>query len=103
MIRAEVIAKANELEETLRQAHGYSQEFYEELLDDYVVNVWALKSIGDSYPWERAIELQEKQQKIESRMPNITAGEFDEYTILSDQLAILFTEVPNVQRQNGQV
>lgn len=99
MITREMIRKkSGELEETLRQALPISQEFYEELLDDYSIYVWALNVIGDNYPLEKAIEVQEKYSEIESRMPNITEEEFDEYTFLSDQLAILFTEVPSLSK-----
>jgi len=93
MKRKEVIEKSNELEETLRQALPISQEFYEDILSDYSVHVWALKSIGDSYTWERAIEAQEKHSEIEAMMPDITEGEFDEYVLLNDLLGILYKEV----------
>ena len=96
MLREAVIEKVNELEGTLRQALSISQEFYGELLDDYAVQVWALKSIGDSYPWEKAIDIQERHSKIESRMPNITKEEFEEYVLLNDLLGVLYKEIKNV-------
>jgi len=84
-----VIDKAEELKEICRQSHKYSQEFYEELLDEYAVHVWALKSIKDEYPWMQALKIQEKYDKIEARLSNITDEEFEEFIVLGDFLAVL--------------
>ena len=73
----------DELEETLRQAHDY-EEFYQELLDSYLVHVM---EIGDN--WERVIDIQAKHQEIEAKLPNVSDSEFEEYIILGDILAVL--------------
>jgi len=83
------ISKAEELKETCRQAHKYSQEFYEELLKEYAIYVLALRSTGDSYPWEEILELQDKQVEINQRLPNVTDEEFNEYIFNNDLLGIL--------------
>jgi len=89
MNKVEVISKAEELKEVCRQAQGYSQEFYEELLDDYSIHIWALKSIGDSYPWEQVLEIQEHHSKIEELLPNVSDKVFEEYIFLNDLIGVL--------------
>ena len=104
MTKEEIISNANELEESLRIVYGLDDDgFYRELLDDYSINIWALKSIGDSYPYDRAIEFQEKCDNIEARIPNITEEEFNEYTFYTELLAISLYEVSCLRRKNGEV
>ena len=79
-----------ELEESLRQAHQY-QDFYEELLSDCLV-------LDDR--WQRIIDIQEKHQEIEARLPNLSDGEFDEYIILGDMLAALL-DIPRDTSTNA--
>ena len=95
--RQSVIDKIVELEEALREAIKIDESFYEELLNDYKVHVWALKSIGDIYPSDRAIDIQEQFDKLESRMPNIT---FEEVMLLSDLLEVLYYPIPKRRIDN---
>ena len=90
VIGGEVITKLEELEESLRQAQKIDQGFYEELLEDYFVYVRALKSVDDSYPWLRAIDIQEEHSEIRARLPNVSEDEFEVYIHLGNLLAILF-------------
>ena len=92
-MRQEIGKQANELEETLRQAHKVDEGFYRELLTDYIVGIWALKSIGDLYPLDRAIDLEEQRSNIEARLSNVTEEEFEDYVVLWDLLGILYEEV----------
>ena len=92
MTELEVIGKAEELKESLRLAQGYP-EFYQELLDEYAVQVWALKVAGCSYPWEQLLRIQEEYTIIEAKLPNVSDAEFDEYIHLGNMVAILLTEV----------
>ena len=61
----------------LRTAHDISQEFYEELLTEL------------EFSWEKLLDLQEKYEDIEKRLPNVSDQEFDEYIILGDMIAAL--------------
>jgi len=89
MDRQEVVNKVEELKEVCRQAQGISQEFYEEILGDYSVHIRALKSIGDSYPWEQVLEIQEKHDAIGRQLPNVSDEVFEEYIFLNDLMGVL--------------
>ena len=85
----ELITKLKELEDDLRIAQKYSQIFYEEILGEYAINIWALKFANDDYPYLQAIEIQERYSDLGRMLPMITEEEFDEYVLLGDQLAVL--------------
>ena len=91
MTRNEVITKAKEALETSRLVM-YDQSFYQECMNEYATYIWALKSIDDPYPWEQAIEAESRRADIESRLPNVSEEEFDEYTHIWNQLGILYHE-----------
>ena len=82
-----------ELEETLWQAHKIDEAFYQEILHDWAVNVLALKYIGDSYPWERLIDIEERRLDIEARLPDVSEEDFEDYIVLWDLSGILYLEV----------
>lgn len=65
--------------EDLKSAHGVSQEFYEELLTEL------------EFSWEKVLDLQEKYEDLEKRLPNVSDQEFDEYVILGDMIAALLS------------
>lgn len=85
----ELIQEMAVLEDTMRQVYSIDRDFYLELLQDYAVHIAALNLAGDSYPLDRAIELEQKTV-IEARLPNITDAEFDDYTVTIDLLGILY-------------
>ena len=87
--RQSVIEKVAELEDSLKEAIKIDESFYQELLSDYKVHVWALKSVGDNYPMDKAIDIQEQFDKLESRMPFITGEEVKESVLLNDLLDVL--------------
>ena len=79
-----------ELEETLKDAHSVDQEFYEQLLSDYAIQVYSLKLTDNIWFWEHAIEIQERQDQI--KITICTDEEFEEYILLGDLLVVLFLE-----------
>ena len=93
MTKTEIIAKTKDLEESLRGAHSIDQNFYNELLEEYELHMLTLKSVGDSYPWEQAIIIQEKHDKMSQLLGQAPLGmsndDFEEYIILGDLLAVL--------------
>jgi len=91
----ELRQKATDLEQSLPDALLIDDDFLQELLDSYAVNILALKSIDDSYPWERAIQFQERHDQLESRLAKTTQEEFDEYCVLTALLGVLYEEVPD--------
>ena len=93
MTRNEVINKAEELKEVCKEAHNLDRTFYEECLKDYAVQVWALKSIGDNYPWEQVLEIQEEHDDLSQALPWISDKKFEEYIVLGDLLAVLSKKV----------
>lgn len=69
------------LEIDLRNSHDVSQDFYEELLTEYAEN----------FSWEKVLDLQEKHEDIEKKLPNVSDQEFDEYVIIGDMIAALLS------------
>ena len=93
MNRLEVIFKAEELKDLCGTAVSCNYDLYLQLLDDYTVHVWALKSINDSYIWEQVLVMQERLEDLDGQL---TAGLIpsdetvrNEYQVLVDMLAIL--------------
>ena len=91
MKEVEVITIIKQLEEDLPFAQEFD-EFYNQVLDEYAIHIWALKSIGSTWPMEHAIELSERlDETIAGDMP---ASEIDECVRIYDMLNIIWTEIP---------
>ena len=88
MTRQEVITKIEEMKESLKEAKELTQEYYEELLAELSKYLWALLSINDSYPWEQLIVLQDKHNRMNMMLPNVTDEEFEDYIIVGDLIAV---------------
>ena len=92
MKKPDIITKMLDLEDTMRQVRPISPEFHDQLLQDYQVCVWALKSVSDSYPWEKAIQIEERCQELDNKV--VTDEEFEEYSFLLVILGALYEEMP---------
>ena len=86
--RQEVIDKIEDLIGSIKYCLE-DEYLYSDILDEIKVYVWALKSIDDIYPLDRAIDIQEQFDKLESRMPFITGEEVKESVLLNDLLDVL--------------
>ncbi len=89
MKREVVTQQATKMETALRQGGSAVK-----LWDDYTIRVWALQSIGDLYPLDRAIDLEEQRALIEARLPKVSHKTFEDYCIILKLLGILYQEVP---------
>lgn len=89
MLITELRRQATETEETLRLVFPIDREFYLTVLDEWTIYIYALKSVNDPYPWDRAVEIEEQKSLIEARLPDVTDEEFDKYTVLMDMLGVL--------------
>ena len=68
------------------------KDLYEEMLCEYHQTASALKLVGDTEVWVKVITLQERQDAIERRLPNVTKEEFDEYVFQGDLIAVLLQD-----------
>ena len=98
MIRQEVINKIWELEQSLPEARRIDETFYQELVSDWTIYIWALKSIGDSYPYQRAIDFEARKNQLELVLPDSSRGDCEEYLRLCNLLEIIYYEVPGRAR-----
>ena len=80
LTRQDIYREMQEIEHTLPDAIEYV-EWFNELLDQYYVCVLALKSINDTYPWERLIDITERMKETEQRLPNVSDEEFNVYCV----------------------
>ena len=88
-----LVQETEELKNSTRDIREQGlQEFYEELLEEYRDNVSKLKAVGNNYPWEQLVEVQEKHSEIEKKLPNVSDEEFEEYIWLGDLLAVLLKD-----------
>ena len=94
MLRKEVIGKIEELELSLSEAQRIDETFYQELLDDWTIYIWTLKSMGDSYPYDRAIDFEDKKKQLELVLPESSRGDCEEYLRLCNLLEIIYYELP---------
>ena len=101
MTRDEVRDRIVGIEGSFISIAGLDQELERELLDEYSVNAWALKAIGDEWIWEQAIRVQEICDTIESRIPKISEEVMNEYVAYNILLAICLYEVPCLQVEDG--
>jgi len=61
--------------------------------ENYSIYVGALQSIVDSYPMERAIELEEQKAVIAKLLPKVSDKVFDLYCALLRKLGILYRKM----------
>ena len=99
MLKAEVIKKIEELEQSLPEAQGIDETFYRELLDEWAIYIWALKFIGNSYPYERAINMEDRKTQLELELSDSSREVCEEYIRLCDLLEIIYYEVPNLRKE----
>jgi len=97
-MRNDIRNRITELEDTLISIAGLDEELTNELLDEYCINVWALKSVDDTWIWEQTIRLQEIVDTIETRMPRISDKIFEEYIMYLNLLAICFYNIPKLRK-----
>ena len=98
MIRQEVINKIWELEQSLPEAQRIDEAFYQELLGDWAIYIWALKSIRDSYPYSRAIDFEARKNQLELVLPDSSREDCEEYLRVCNLLEIIYYEVPGRAR-----
>jgi hypothetical protein len=89
MTKQELIRLTTDLEETIKSAHEVDELFYQDLLDDYFVHIEAMKNLKMSYPYDKAAAVQDRHSQIETKLPNVSQADFEEYVMLNDMLAIL--------------
>ena len=91
VMKSDVIKQATDLEQSLRQLYSAdtSKDLYTSLLDEYTVLVWALLSIGDGYPWERLLSLEEAYGQGLRQLSSLSATEYDDMLVTGDLLAVL--------------
>ena len=94
MVRKEAINKIEELELSLSEAQRIDEAFYQELLDDWSIHIWALKSIHDSYPYDRAIDFEGRKTQLELVLPDSSKEFCEEYLRLCNLLEIIYYELP---------
>jgi hypothetical protein len=92
-LRQEVKSKAIELSSSLFFAIQADQDFYEELLHDYTVQIGALKYVSDSFPMETAIILEEKIALYESKWPKVSDEDVDDYVVMLDMLGACYMDI----------
>jgi hypothetical protein len=92
-LRQQVKSKAIELSSSLFYAIQADQSFYEELLNDYYINIGALKYVDDPYPMELAIDLEEKMEPIKKILPRVSDDMFDQYTVMLGMLGACYMDV----------
>lgn len=98
MKRADVIAKANDLEDTMIDAAGIvGDDIITELLQDYSVHVWALKSVGDDYPLEQAIRIWDIIEFVESKLPDVPEHIYDWYVVYLKLYSICMETIKEVK------
>jgi len=90
MSKGSVIPKVIELEESCRLSYSISQDFFQDLLSEYALYI---QSIDNSYPWERVLEIQDRQQELDNKGHLITDEEFEEYAFLFVMMAALLGEL----------
>ena len=82
MRRVDVIAKANELEDTVIDAAGIvNDDIITDLLQDYSIHVWALRHVGDDYPLEQAIRIWDIITFVEDKLPNVPENIYERYVV----------------------
>jgi len=83
-----IISKISELENTLMKTHFISQEFYEDLLFvEYTNLIHALDTINHTGVWDKILDLQERHDTVEAKLPNVSDTEFEEFVVVGDLLA----------------
>ena len=93
MTNQDVISKSDELEDTLITTAGLDSDITTELLDEYAIHVWALKSADSDYPLEQAIRIQEICEEVESKLPRVRPTVFGQYVIYLNLLAICLEKI----------
>ena len=86
----DLILKSKELEDSLFDVYPIDKTFYNEVLQDYSIQIYALKHIGNSYPLEHAIDIEEQKSDIEI---DPTPEDFDRLTVMLDILGVLYAEI----------
>jgi hypothetical protein len=86
--------RADKIEDSLIMISGIDENITRELLDEYAINVWALKYVNDDYPFVQALRLQDICEEIESRLPRVSDKIFNEYVNYLDLLSICMQEIP---------
>jgi len=94
MLKAEVIKKADELEDMLISTAGLDEDITLELLDEYSIHVWALKYINDDYPFVKALRIQEICDNVERRSPKVSSETYEQYVVYLKLLAVCLEEIP---------
>lgn len=95
MKRAEIRQKANDLEDTMIDAAGIVDDsIITGLLQDYSVHVWALKHVGDDYPLEQALRIQDIVNAVEQRLPHVSEGVYEEYVVYLKLYSICLETIP---------
>lgn len=92
MTKQDIINGAEELKQDLFQSHKVDQRFYEELLEQYSIQVWALKLKDDLYSYEQTLQLQDEYEKIEQWLPRVSEDTFDRYVVIGDLIAVLLEQ-----------
>lgn len=48
--------------------------------------------------WDLLVELESRKEEIESQLPNVTEGIFNEYALIQELLGTLYKSVSSLQR-----
>ena len=98
MTRTEIIATADKLKSELWELKSSTgeefQELYEQTLDEYAKQAWALKATNDSYTWEQMIGIQGEYDIIYASLtnpsvPTVSDETFARFVFLGDLLGVL--------------
>ena len=76
-----------ELETSLIEIHPYSQELYEELLYDYIGELF---THGRDAVLNRLLELQFEHDEIEATLPNVDDASFERVIVLGDMIGAIY-------------
>ena len=78
--------------ENLKQAYRYLRRvnLYDKgVIDLYERKMKLLVEQNSDYLWQQLIEIQDKYDNIEKKLPNASDEEFEEYIYLGDLLAVI--------------
>ena len=84
-------AEANEFEDLLIDMSDFDRSGV--ILDEYATRIYALKSIGDDYPYDQAIRITDICGVIEGKLPKVSDEIFEQYTIYLNLLAICLENI----------
>lgn len=90
----EAITRARDNEDYCRGLHRLQlEDEYQKALEEHEVLVIQIRGCGNTYPLERAIEIQEQHLEIERRLPDVSDEEWEEYCCLTDLLGIMLDNI----------